>query len=107
MLMNIDFTSTQSFTESIEKHLALEGLPEVMKELVVQDLAKLILERVSVDFVQTLSEEDAAYFLKLGEEGNFEELFTLFSQDEEKNRLITNSANCVMDEFVKHMEGAL
>lgn len=97
-------SENKTLTEIIEEKLGITTAPDITKELLLKDLAGLILERSYIELVMSLSEDEGRQALGLLEENNFEELFILFSSDEEKAKKVIAAAESVIDEFLTHMK---
>ena len=96
-------SENKTLTGLIEEKLGISSTPDIIKEVILKDLAGLILERSYIELVMSLSEDEGRHALLLLEENKLEELFSLFSNDEEKTKKVTAAAESVIDEFLIHM----
>lgn len=91
------------FTSIIEKKLKLFDFPEVVQELVVNDLSELILKRVYVEIIASMKEDDAERALSMLETGDFENLYSLLTLEDRNEKIALNAAEEVIEEFTRQM----
>lgn len=94
----------KTFTSLIEEKLRLTTVPEVIQEIVLHDLTILILKRIYVDTVSTLSEESAVRYDEAIASGNFEALYELLTGQEHIEEKILESTEEILSEFTRALE---
>lgn len=91
------------FTSIIEEKLKLFDFPEVVQELVVNDLSELILKRVYVEIIASMKEDDEERALSMLETGDFANLYSLLTLEDRNEKIAQNAAEEVIEEFTRQM----
>lgn len=91
------------FTSIIEEKLKLFDFPEVVQELVVNDLSELILKRVYVEIIASMKEDDEERALSMLETGDFANLYSLLTLEDRNEKIALNAAEEVIEEFTRQM----
>jgi hypothetical protein len=97
----------QNFTTLIEEKLLLLELPEVIQQVVVSDLAEIILKRSYAELMSKLGEEDGTRIGILLDSNDFDAAYTTIIQVPGAEDLTISLAEAILEDFGRQMKESL
>ena len=97
----------QNFTSLVEEKLMLLEMPEVIQQIVVQDLAEIILKRTYAELIFKLEDKDAEHVSKLLDGDNFNDAYTTIIEIPGAEEMATALTENILADFTEQMKEAV
>ena len=94
---------TKTFTSLIEEKLKLHEMPEIIRELSVNDITEIIIKKAYTEVVLSLNEEEGVKLLAFLDAKNYEEAYTFLTKKEGTRSIALKVAEDVIEEFTIQM----
>lgn len=94
---------TKTFTSLIEEKLKLHEMPEIIRELSVNDLSEIIIKKAYTEVVLSLSEEEGITLLTFLDKADYEKAYQFLTKKEETRSIALKAAEDVIEEFTIQM----
>jgi hypothetical protein len=99
--------TSQNFTSLLYEKLGLLEFPEIIQEIIINDLAEIIIKRIYTDIAMSQSGDIAKHLSSLVEAGDFNALYESLTVNNEYEEKALSIADSVLEDFKTQLTGEL